>query len=259
MAGYETIAVAIEGHLATVELCRPPNNFFDIGMVRELAQAFESLDADPQCRAIVLGSRGKAFCAGANFSAPERAAPRLDMSAPGNLYVEGVRLFRCRKPVVAAVHGPAVGGGLGLALAADFRVTCPGARFSANFSRLGVHCGFGISVTLPRVVGAQQAALLLYTGRRIGGEEAAAIGLADRLVPDGQVREAAVALAREIAESSPLAVMSMRETLRAGLADAVAEVTTREAAEQARLSRLEDFREGVAAMAERRLPQFRGR
>ena len=99
-----------------------------------------------------------------------------------HLYKEATRLFRARKPVVAAVHGAAVGGGLGLALVADFRVTCAEARFSANFNRLGFHPGFGLTTTLPRLVGPQQAALLFYTGRRIAGDEAVRIGLADLLV-----------------------------------------------------------------------------
>ena len=92
-------------------------------------------------------------------------------------------MFACRKPVVAAVQGPAIGGGLGVALVADFRVTCAEAKFSANFNRLGFHPGFGLSATLPRLVGVQKAAMLFYTGRRINGTEAAAMGLADLLVP----------------------------------------------------------------------------
>ena len=104
------------------------------------------------------------------------------------------------------MHGAAVGGGLGLALVADFRVTCQEARFSANFNRLGFHPGFGLTATLPRLVGAQQAALLFYTGRRIPGDEAVRIGLADVLVPQAEVRSAAQALALEIAQSAPLAV-----------------------------------------------------
>lgn len=128
----------------------------------------------------------------------------------------------CRAIVlVAAVQGATVGAGLGLALVADFRVTCPEARFSANFNRLGFHPGFGLSITLPRLVGEQQAALLLYTGRRIDGHEAQRIGLADVLVPAEQLRDTALDLAAEIAISAPLAVESTRETLRLGLADKV--------------------------------------
>jgi enoyl-CoA hydratase/carnithine racemase len=166
------LGVSIDNHVAVVEIRRPPYNFFDIPMIAGIAEAFESLDLDPDCRAIVLCSQGTAFCAGANFSnrdaTPEQRSPR----AVNPIYNEAIRLFSCSKPVVAAVHGAAIGGGLGLALVADFRVTCAEARYSANFNRLGFHPGFGLSVTLPRLVGPQRAAMLLYTGRRVGGEEA---------------------------------------------------------------------------------------
>jgi enoyl-CoA hydratase/carnithine racemase len=148
---------------------------------------------------------------------------------------------------------------LGLALVADFRVTCSEARFSANFNRLGFHPGFGLTTTLPRLVGPQQAALLFYTGRRITGEEAVRIGLADLLVAQSEVRTAAQALALEIAQSAPLAVMSTRATLRRGLADAIEASTERELVEQEWQRRTADFREGVKAMAERRPPDFTGR
>jgi enoyl-CoA hydratase/carnithine racemase len=176
-----------------------------------------------------------------------------------HIYRHAVRLFRCPLPIVAAVQGAAVGGGLGLALVADFRVASAQSRFSANFNRLGIHPGFGLSVTLPRVVGPQQAALLFYTGRRIGGGEAHAIGLVDVLAEGEGLREAALSLASEIAQSAPLAVMSTRATLRRGLADAVAAATEHELAEQHKQFATEDFAEGVKAMAERRLPMFRGR
>ena len=144
-------------------------------------------------------------------------------------------------------------------MVADFRVTCAEARFSANFNRLGFHPGFGLTATLPRLVGVQQAALLFYTGRRIPGDEAVRIGLADLLVPQDEVRKAAQALALEIAQSAPLAVLSTRETMRRGLADEIDAATERELVEQDWLRRTEDFSEGVKAMSERRLPDFHGR
>jgi enoyl-CoA hydratase/carnithine racemase len=259
---YREIGVERDGLVATVEMRRPPHNFFDAALVAEIGAAFEELDADPGCRTIVLAAEGRSFCAGADFSkrmASDAVAEATRSGAGKHLYKEAIRLFRTQKPIVAAVHGAAVGGGLGLALVADFRVTCEEARFSANFNRLGFHPGFGLTVTLPRLVGAQQAALLFYTGRRIPGGEAVRIGLADLLVPQAEVRQAAQALALEIAQSAPLAVVSTRETLRRGLVDAIEAATERELVEQDWLRRTEDFKEGVKAMAERRLPDFRGR
>ncbi|MGH7152667.1 MAG: enoyl-CoA hydratase/isomerase family protein, partial [Acetobacteraceae bacterium] len=198
------------------------------------------------------------FCAGADFAGrgdDGRAEPLL---RGRHLYKEAIRLWRTGKPIVAAVQGAAVGAGLGLAVMADFRVACPEARFSANFTRLGFHPGFGLTATLPRLVGMQAAALMMYTGRRFTGDDAKAMGLIDQLVPQDQVRAAAVALATEIAQSAPLAIVSTRETLRRGLAAAVQAATEREYQEQNWLRDTADFREGVRAMADRRLPDFKG-
>jgi enoyl-CoA hydratase/carnithine racemase len=242
--------------VAVAEIRRPPNNYFDAGLIASLGEAFEALDAEPGCRAAVLTSEGKHFCAGADFRRPDGG---LQGRNDRHLYDEAVRLFATRTPVVAAVQGAAIGGGLGLALWPDFRVACPEARFSANFARLAFHHGFGLSVTLPRVVGQQRALELLYTGARIDGERAFAFGLADRLVERERVREEAHAFAADIAVSGPLAIPSIRETQRGGLAAEIRAATNRERAEQERLEKTEDFREGIAAMAERRAPAFRGR
>jgi len=254
------VAARLDGHVAIVELRRPPHNHFDIALIAQLADAFEAMEADARCRAIVLCAQGKSFCAGADFARPDAATPRQHSARAVNpLYGEALRLFACTKPIVAAVHGAAVGGGLGLALVADFRITCAEARFSANFTRLGFHPGFGLSVTLPRLVGVQHAARLFYTGRRIGGEEAHAIGLADELVAPDQVRPHAIAIAHEIATSAPLAVQATRTTLRAGLVEQVRAAVAHESAEQHAQFATSDFAEGVAAMAARRVPRFEGR
>ena len=264
MAPFKDIGVEKTGHVAVVEIRRPPNNFFDIALITEIASAFEALDTDADCRALVLAAQGKAFCAGANFgdggTLDRDGSALLSGPTPGaaHLYIEGNRLFRTKKPIVAAVHGAAVGGGLGLAMVADFRVTCPEARFCANFTRLGFHPGFGLTVTLPAVIGPTKAALMFYTSRRVRGDEAHAMGLADVLVPQDEVRAAALALAAEIAENSPLGLIATRATMRGNLADRVREATDRELAEQTRLRKTDDFKEGVKATAERRLPIFTG-
>jgi enoyl-CoA hydratase/carnithine racemase len=257
------IGIEKTNHVALVEIRRPPNNFFDIPLIREIADAFESFDEDVNIRAVVLAAQGKAFCAGANFgdgSTLDAQGRRPNEPGPGvaPLYVEGNRLFRTKKPIVAAVHGAAVGGGLGLAMVADFRVACPETRFCANFTRLGFHPGFGLTVTLPGVIGQTKAALMFYTSRRVTGEEAYAMGLADVLVPQQQVRDAAIKLASEIGENSPLGLIATRTTMRGDLGDRVRKATDHELEEQTRLRKTEDFKEGVQAVFERRRPNFKG-
>lgn len=238
--------------VATIELTNAPNNFFSLDQIGGVADALELLDQNDGCRAAVLRAAGKHFCAGADFST-NRGAYTTD-----DLYAAAVRIFRTQTPVVAAVQGAAIGGGLGLALSADFRIAAPAARFSANFSRLGFHHGFGLTVTLPRLVGEQAAADLLFTGRRVKGDEAVTLGLADRLVDLESLHAEAHAFAREIAISAPLAVRSIRTTLRGDLADRVEVATAHEAHEQAWLQATSDFAEGNAAMKDRREPDFSG-
>ena len=256
---YEHIAVSDAGIVATIEVRRGPNNFIDTDMVGEIADALDVYDHMPGVRAIVLCAEGKHFCAGADFGS--RGADGVVRTAKRgrHLYKEAQRLWKSGKPIVAVVHGAAIGAGLGLAVMADFRVTCPEARFSANFTRLGYHPGFGLTATLPRLIGAQKAALMMYTGRRLTGEEALAIGLADECVPLDQVRAKGLELATEIAQSGPLAIVAARETLRRGLAEAVARATEREFEEQDWLRDTADFKEGTKAMGERRLPNFQAR
>jgi enoyl-CoA hydratase/carnithine racemase len=264
MGPFKDIGVDLDKEMvATIEIRRPPHNFFDIDLIRQIADACEHLDRDDTCRAIVLASQGTAFCAGAKLGeggdVQNVLVKKSETGQAGHLYIEAVRLFRTAKPMVGAIHGAAVGGGLGLALVPDVRVTCPEARFSANFTRLGFHPGFGLTHTLPALIGPSKAALMFYTSRRVSGEEAYRMGLADVLVPQSEVRSAAHKLAAEIALAAPLGVVETRATLRAGLAERVRAATDIELEKQTRLRRTEDFKEGVSATNERRLPKFVGR
>jgi len=256
----DVIVTTGDDFVATVEICRPPNNYFDLDLIRSLADAYAAIDSRADSRVIVLCSEGKHFCAGVDFArpAPGSAAARSEEGI-GDLYGEAARLFASRTPVVAAIQGAAIGGGLGLACSADFRVGCPNSRFAANFARLGFHHGFGLSLTLPAIVGRQRALEMLYTGRRLGGEEAFAIGLCDRLVGASELRPSAHALAAEIALSAPLAVRAIRATMRPDLVERVRAAMEHEAREQDRLRQSKDFAEGVRATAERRPPRFSGR
>jgi len=245
-----------DDHVAIIEFDRAPENYIDVGLASAIADAIESLEHDLDCRVIILRSTGKHFCAGARLSPDADDLPGDD----GNpLYDQVARMFGGSVPIIAVVQGAAIGAGLGLALAADFRVACPEARFGATFARLGFHQGFGITATLPRVVGEQRAIEMLYTGRRVDGDEAFAIGLCDRLVGHDELCAAALELAGEIAASAPLAVRAIRRTMRGGLADEVVAATGLEHAAQQILRRTADYKEGVRAVAERRPPVFSAR
>ncbi|MFE3060478.1 enoyl-CoA hydratase/isomerase family protein [Nocardia sp. NPDC059239] len=256
MADKDVVTVDHREHVAVVTMHRPPANFFDLALIQELADALEELDMQ-KCRAAVLASEGKHFCAGADFGGAGAIEDRA--AASRRLYREARRLFRIGMPVVAAVQGAAVGGGLGLACSADFRVTVASARFHANFAALGFHQGFGLSASLPALVGRQKATELLYTARKVGGVEAVEIGLADRLVDGEDPLPGALAFANEIAASAPLTVRSMKVTMRGDLADEVAAATERELDEQAKQWATEDCRIGIAASRDRTTPLFVGR
>jgi len=249
------ITVTADGAVAVLTFSRPPHNYFDAALLRRLAEALEALDQSDAIRAILIRSEGDVFCAGAKFSG--REGVRGTAFDPAEIYREGLRLFRTRKPIIVAVQGPAVGGGLGLTLVGDFRVVAEESRFTGNFVKIGIHPGFGITYLLPRIVGFQNAAMMLYTGRRLSGQQAREIGLADVVVPRSELATAALALAREIAEAAPLALEATRATLREGLAAAIERQTGHECAEQISLFATDDYSEGVVAVAERRVGNWR--
>lgn len=257
LPAFDELRISHDGHVAILEMARPPANYFDRPMIAAIADALDALAQDGTTRAVVLASEGKHFCAGANFGETAEGDDRAAESR--RLYAQGARLFGSPLPVVAAVQGSAVGGGLGLACAADFRVASPATRFAANFAALGFHHGFGLTVSLPRIIGAQAAARMLVATERVDGTRAVELGLADHLCEPGDERAEALALAHELAACAPLAVQSIRTTLRGDLADRVVEALDREAAEQARLWETADSREGIAASLERRAPRFAGR
>jgi len=258
------VTLSIERHdgVVLVEMQRPPHNYLTPALVEGVATALEDAAADTGIGCAVLAAEGRSFCAGADFGGQGSTTDGGEASSfgtlTGRLYAAAARLCAIEIPWIAAVHGPAIGGGLGLAMTANLRVTSPDARFSANFAALGIHHGFGLSVTLPEQLGPSRAAMVLLTGRRFRGEEAVEIGLADRCVPAADVRAAALELAAEVAANAPLAIRAINRTMRAGLAERVRQATRREAAEQARLGATADAAEGIAAVLERRPGRFTG-
>ncbi len=254
-----TVTRTNHGPVAELIFSHPPHNHATVEVLTALADHLDAIDADPAIRATVIASEGRIFCAGADLASKggfggSGAGDPLD-----EFYAQALRLYAAKKPMVMAVQGAAIGAGLGLALVADFRVAAPEARFSGNFTRLGFHPGFGLTVTLPRLIGVQRASEMFLTSARYKAEDIAPWGLVDRVSNSGGALAGAHALAAEIAGNAPLAVVSTRETLRAGLADAVRAQLVREHGEQKWLQATADYAEGVASVFERREAQFAGR
>ena len=254
----EQVAVQQRGHVALLSFQNPPLNFATVDLLRLIADALEALDAEPQTRAVVLASEGKSFCAGADLVSPNGFGAK-GSDPLREFYDQALRIFACRKPIVAAVQGAAIGAGLGLAVSADFRVASPEARFSANFVKLGFHPGFGLTHSLPRVIGQQRATQMFLTGARYKAEEVANWGLVDRMANADSVRDAALNFAEEIAENAPLSLLTTRATLRKDLLEQVRATLVHEHGVQIKLQKTEDFAEGVRAMSERRPGEFTGR
>jgi enoyl-CoA hydratase/carnithine racemase len=248
------IAVSKIGRVATIRLSRPPHNFFDVGMIGAIADVMDANDRDADVLVTLMTAEGRNFCAGADFT-----KPLAEGSGPAEVYGQAARIFSRRKPLVAAVRGGAIGGGLGLALAADFRVAAPTSRFHANFASIGLHPGFAITATLPELIGAQRANDMLLTARRVDGQEAFALGLADRLVHEDALDESALEFCQSIAANAPQALLSIRGALQRVDEERARAAMARELEQQARLFSTEDFKEGIRASVERRPAIFVGK
>ena len=252
------VHISRDGFVATVTIDRPPINAVSVDLMRDLADVLEALDKDGASRAVVLATAGKVFCSGADLANRTSEGPIPERSI-NPLYDQAVRLFSTELPIVVAVQGAAIGAGLGLAMVGDFRVAAPEARFAANFTKLGFHPGFGLTYTLPRLIGRQNASMMFLTGDRYDGAEALEMGLVDDLVDLSRVLGRAQTMAATIAENAPLAIRSTRKTLRGDLAAGVRAATDHEFSEQQWLMKTDDFKEGVRAVSERRPGDFKGR
>ena len=230
-----------------------------------LEEAARSLTTDPDVRAVVVTGAPPAFSAGGDLGMLEELARRTReegfdaADTMRGFYRRFLAVRTIPVPVVAAINGHAIGAGLCVALACDLRIVAAEAKVGLNFARLGLHPGMAGSWLLPRSVGYQRAAELLYTGRIVTGGEAAAAGLALESRPAGEVLEAALTLAGEIAAASPIVVRQLKQTLATMERATLDEALDREAACQAESYGTEDLREGLAAARERRTPRFPGR
>lgn len=264
---YETLDVAREGGLTWLTLNRPDAlNAMNGTLVRELRQFFWELFDDRETRVVVLRGAGRAFCAGLDLKATAAGAREREGNGTVAGGLRGQReiselvmlMRRAPQPIIAAVHGPACGGGFALALAADVRIAGTSARMNAAFIRLGLSaCDVGVSYFLPRLVGASVASELLLTGNFIDAARAERVGLVSRVVPDDQLEAAARALADDMLRNTPLGLQLTKDALKHALdAGSLEQVIAIEDRNQILAAQGPDFPEAVTAFLEKRPPRF---
>lgn len=255
--------------VTVVTLNRPDTlNSMTLELIEELHATFDTLGRDGSCRAIVLTGAGRGFSSGHDLSEMQESEDSGNLSGPiGGMRVQEAfasittRLITTPQPIVAAVNGPAAGGGLSLALAADTRIAAASAKFNAAFVRLGLSgCDVGVSYLLPRIVGPTAAFEMMLTGRLVEAEEAHRLGLVLRVVPDGQVVDSALEIAGRIVGNSPFGVRMTKQVMWANLdAPSLDAALALENRTQIMCTQTEDMPEAVAAFVEERSPEFRNR
>ena len=226
--------------VGVVEIMRGPENYLTVFILRDLLDALRDLDADPACGAIVVRSEGKHFCAGRDWGTarhPEDTAEAIYAVAPELLAVD--------TPWIAELTGGSIGVGMGLALCADYRVAADSAYLWPKFVKIGIHHGFGLTATLPWLVGPQRATELLSLGARVGMTQAGPWGLVDRVVPLDEVGQAAHAFAAELAAQPRDALAAIRRTMRAPLRERFAEAIVHERRTQTALYESKDFQQAT--------------
>lgn len=267
MSQYEHIRVERSEGLGVLTLDREDRlNALSLPMVAELHRALDELADDLETRVVILTGAGRAFCAGTDLRDElehEASLGHVQSTYRLQQRVAGlsVKLRDIPQPVIAAVHGHAVGGGLSLATACDIRIADDTARFSAAFIKIGLSGGdLGVSWFLPRIVGASAAAEVMYTGRTITPQEALQLGLVSRAVAEGQDVHAARMLAQDILGNSPFGVRMTKELLNVSLdAPGLRHSIELENRTQVLCLMTEDFAEGKASFVERRRADYQDR
>ncbi len=255
--GYTTLACDLDRDGVLLVLLNRPDkmNSLDETMVAELRDAMAAADADLEVRCVLITGAGRAFSAGRDISSAEPDEDAYDIIA-NHVNPMLAAVYHCRKPTVAAVNGPAMGIGLGIALACDIVLAADNARMSSPFARLGVALDSGGHYFLPRLVGYQRAMEMVYTSDIIRGKQAAAWGLVNRSVPGIRLRDRSLDLARRIARGPVNAFMAEKAFMRRAMTMGYDQVCAEEATLQASLMGSPEYGEGLAAFSGKRAPDF---
>jgi len=259
--GTQPILYEKQHNIGIITLNRPDNrNSMDQETMPAFQKILDQVKQDPKLRCLIITGSGTTFCSGADFKSGviQRDHPRLNQVLL-DLYQPFLDIGTLKIPVIGAINGHTIGGGLGLALMCDIRVANKGAKMGANFARLGLHSGMAISYILPRLVGLAKANELLFTGAIITGEKAFSMGLVNYAVDKADVMEKSLALAFEIASCAPKAVQMMKHSIYQGLDWNAQRAAEMEAHVQSRTFEMDDAREGINALLEKREPRFQGK
>jgi len=268
---YQNIILEKSAGKAEVTLNRPDKlNALSFDTYRELIQAFEEIEKDMEIRVVVLKARGRAFCAGADLGDLATTASAMQDFSPaklgemmgdmGSLSIDAYgAVENCSKPVIAAIHGLAVAGGLELIEACDFAIASEEARLGDQHANFGLVPGGGGTQRLPRLIGIRRAKELLLTGDWISPQEAERIGLINKVVPADKLDEAVEEMCQKFINKSPSATKTMKRLVNEGMQMDLASGIELEAKAVFEHFRSEDFREGVRAFIEKRKPEFKGK
>ncbi|MCH8346799.1 MAG: enoyl-CoA hydratase [Chloroflexi bacterium] len=261
---YKAILFHVEEGVATITLNRPEAlNALDDQMGEELEEVTRRCRADAGVRAVILKGAGRAFCSGADlrevFGQLVQGEARAGLRMLEGLHAAITEIQRMEKPVIAQVHGPAVGAGMGLALACDLTIAAQTARFIIGYDKVGLSPDGSMTYFLPRLVGPKRALEIFYTGEVIDADQAKRMGLVNRVAPDVELEKETRALAQQVAQGPTLAFGRAKELVYHGLNESLETQLEKERECLGLSAASEDFREGVRALIDKREPQFVGR
>jgi 2-(1,2-epoxy-1,2-dihydrophenyl)acetyl-CoA isomerase len=269
--GTEECLARLDDGVATVTLNRPERrNALSHAMLEGLARALESCEASREVRAVVLTGAGRAFCAGGDVKSMAEAGDPTPGGGPAT-FDEAVhrqrlsqratvgRIYRMPKPVIGCIPGAAAGAGFGLAMACDLRIAGEGAVFVTAFARVGFTGDYGLPWLLPQAVGRAKALELFYNSDRVTAQEALALGIVNRVVPDAELERETIALARKLATGPAVSFRYIKENANKACSQDLEDFMDGEVMRHLTAGRTEDHREAVKAFVDKREPTFKGR